>query len=46
MSETLASEYLNVPVETPPERLAISDDKIRFFGMQYVIPVVMIGPAR
>ena len=41
---SLAGSYLNIPIATLPERHIMSGEEVSFFGMRYVIPVVVDWP--
>jgi uncharacterized membrane protein len=41
---SLAGSYLNIPVARLPGQQAVSGEEISFFGMRYVIPVVVNWP--
>jgi uncharacterized membrane protein len=41
---SLAGSYLNIPVARLPEQQIISGQEVPFFGMHYVIPVVIEWP--
>jgi uncharacterized membrane protein len=41
---SLVGSYFNIPVTELPERHIISGDEVNFFGMRYVIPVVVDWP--
>ena len=41
---SLVGSYFNIPVIELPERHIISGDEVNFFGMRYVIPVVVDWP--
>lgn len=42
---SLAGSYLNIPVARLPEHQIISGQEVPFFGMRYVIPVVIDWPS-
>jgi uncharacterized membrane protein len=41
---SLVGSYFNIPVTELPERQIVSGEEINFFGMRYVIPVVVDWP--
>jgi uncharacterized membrane protein len=42
---SLVGSYFNIPVAQLPERHLLSGHHVTFFGMRYVIPVVIDWPA-
>jgi uncharacterized membrane protein len=41
---SLLGSYINIPIASLPEQQGVSDQVISFFGMRYVVPVVVDWP--
>src|SRR5690349_10465027 len=41
---SLIGSYVNIPVAQLPEQQVLSGEEIAFFGMHYVVPVVVVWP--